>query len=164
MIPDATGSAQKSNFWSHKSAARCWKRHVLRGTEQPTESIPSSGSLQIPREIGGVSTGSYCSKIKCTPPAVTRHHLGNGYSVIAHRIVFSGYYAAHLVKMESSDLAARTVHYPAVNVWQYRELLRIRAPPFCRGATDALLVRRVPGTTIRVVHGCEDVQASAFLQ
>jgi hypothetical protein len=26
-----------------------------------------SGRLKKPREIGGVSTGSYCSKIKCTP-------------------------------------------------------------------------------------------------
>ena len=35
--------------------------------ERPIESIPYSGRLGNPREIGGVSTGSYCTKIKCTP-------------------------------------------------------------------------------------------------
>ena len=35
--------------------------------ERRIESIPYSGRLGNPGEIGGVSTGSYCTKIKCTP-------------------------------------------------------------------------------------------------
>ena len=35
--------------------------------ERTTKSIHCRGRLEKSREIGGVSTGSYCSKIKCTP-------------------------------------------------------------------------------------------------
>jgi hypothetical protein len=35
--------------------------------ERAIEAMPCSGRLKNPREIEGVSTGSYCSKIKCTP-------------------------------------------------------------------------------------------------
>jgi hypothetical protein len=35
--------------------------------ERPTKSIFYGGGLKNHREIDGVSTGSYCTKIKCTP-------------------------------------------------------------------------------------------------
>ena len=51
--------------------------------EVPQRSIKSirySGDLKIPRERDGVSTGSYCSKIKCTPKPTTLDNSALGYS------------------------------------------------------------------------------------
>src|SRR5271168_4792773 len=58
--------------------------------ERPMESIAYSGRLGNPREIGGVSTGSYCTKIKCTPhradtPRTRRHRaFVYGHAAKAH--------------------------------------------------------------------------------
>src|SRR5713101_323646 len=40
---------------------------VCKVSERPMESTSYSGRLKNPREIRGASTGSHCTKIKCTP-------------------------------------------------------------------------------------------------
>ena len=84
--------------------------------ERRIESIPYSGRLGNPGEIGGVSTGSYCTKIKCTPnPAMG--FLSAHTSLVWRGAMVTRYWRSfdHLIAYAQSRAAAHLPAWKAFN-------------------------------------------------